>query len=307
MQTSRFLSNIKSKLTRKFRPIDPKYLDPRKLSQVAANKNLHVAAGCRAGLANRIRCYIALKALGFNRISCLPTENADDHNTGEHGIDTLFRSVVLDTSSSYDFVYRSHIIPSLEPIQSKGIVDTRVFNILNFPGLLKPELLNTANDVRDQFARLFFGLQPEHVSMNTPREDSAKTLGIHYRYWTDDRTHSAKSFLNEGAASRLWLRYNLSQIEIENFSNRVLKDLESFNLDKILVFTNSNNFFESIAGHEIEKYVSVPEVRFDGWQQALYEVLLLSHCQRIYVYPGSTFSHLSALISSSNTTISSVY
>ena len=83
------------------------------LELAGQNSNINVVAGCRAGLANRIRCLIAVRALFGDESGIVLAENVDNHDSGELDLNDLFTKVQV--KSDYDFVYRSHIAPTLDP------------------------------------------------------------------------------------------------------------------------------------------------------------------------------------------------
>lgn len=290
---------------------DPKFVTPKTICRLNPENGVNVASGCYAGLANRIRCLIALKALGFKDVRIVKQKLPSNHDSGEKDLDELFLNVqVYGRENDYDFIYRSQVIPSMIPADK---VDNRInksdFNNLNLTGQLKPEVLNTAPELKRKFRNQFQALGLHPIDEKALNEKIQPTIGIHIRHWEVKGSDETMFRLgDEGAyGSYLWVRELLTRDNISSLVSRVEKDILKYDIEKVIIYSDSEKSLELFDGTSFSHLISSPKIVSEGWSQALNEIISLSRQKVIYAFPMSTFSHMSCLLADDETVIRSVY
>ena len=281
---------------------------PRGLLELACQNNINAVAGCRAGLANRIRCLIAVRALFGDQSGIVLAENVDNHDSGELDLNDLFTKVQV--KSDYDFVYRSHIVPTLDfsGLNSSNGHQTfqQHYNALNYPGLLKPELLNSLADLKRSFRQHFNNLGLHETTQPIFDSPVNHEAAVHYRDW--QKTYSSKSIQDQvGQGNRVWMRYNLSDDGLRTFVVRLRRDLEQNDIKTVRVYSNSTLFQDYLARNLTDFSVVSGRNEQPGWLGALNEIVAMSKSKLLYTSEGSSFSHLAGLLSEPETSVSSIY
>lgn len=289
---------------------DPKFLTPKQLCRIKPDNDIQIVSGCRAGLANRIRSFIALKGLGFSNAKIIREPLVGSHDWGGSDLDDLFLNVNVYPNDEYDFVYRSHVIPSLFPsdINDNTIIKSN-FNKLNHLGLLKPEVINSDVAMKKKFRNLFFDLGLKTFQKNLFLKKNELSIGIHIRHWETSDADGLRFRLTEDVtyASGLWVREQLTKEAASYLISRIESDIKKYNIKNVVVYSDSNETIEIFGNASFRDMITQPERTHNGWEQALNEIILLSRHKVIYAFPNSTFSHMSAFLSNDESIIRSVY
>jgi len=252
-----------------------------------------------AGLANQIRCLLAIQVLGHTPLIRRDAEFRKRVSANE-GIDPAeIFGALQDSQSRWQApYYREWYLP---PVPSSA-ADAELFNILNWYGLLNPSALPHMKEKTRPYRDAFAALQPNRVAVPERNAAGSAKLAIHLRMF--DRNYTPRFDIKASRKEhfgRFYAKQAWSQERVKLLLDIAIKSSDAG--EDIAIYSDDVNhpvameiFSELSRQGRAPAFADSQPAGLTHSQTALYDLLSLSCHPRMILTATSSFGHMAALL-----------